>query len=313
MRISLTLALAFQATRVVEGIRIVQGTREGWADLYARSFGDHLRESGHDVVLSAPAEKPPYDDPKEKGPVFRKRPCQYNSCLPMSGAAGRNASRPELNWVNASPVTALKTGIDTFGPERWNGSDAEFVVSGVNVGSALFFGVQWSGTVGAAVYAARRGLPAIAFSGLVKNRELPWNTYPEPTVSRVYAGLAAKLTNALIDSGKPYLPRGVWLNVNFPDVDENCLNVDDFNFVLTRITPGWFSPRDVKTCGRTRLPTEMRVYKKSKEGLCYVSVSVGDAQDKTTMNDVRKQKMVLEKLGDLLSCLPNPTEASDHS
>lgn len=49
----LALEVLFITSRAV---RIVQGNDDGWAELYTRSFNDALRSSGHDVVLSAPAE-----------------------------------------------------------------------------------------------------------------------------------------------------------------------------------------------------------------------------------------------------------------
>ena len=55
MRIQAALIGALQALGV-RAIRIIQSNDDGWAELYARSFHDALRSSGHDVVLSAPAE-----------------------------------------------------------------------------------------------------------------------------------------------------------------------------------------------------------------------------------------------------------------
>lgn len=39
-----------------QGLRIIQSNDDGWAELYLRSFYDALSSSGHDVVVSAPAE-----------------------------------------------------------------------------------------------------------------------------------------------------------------------------------------------------------------------------------------------------------------
>ena len=39
-----------------QGIRIIQSNDDGWAEQYVRSFHNALIASGHDVVLSAPAE-----------------------------------------------------------------------------------------------------------------------------------------------------------------------------------------------------------------------------------------------------------------
>lgn len=161
--------------------------------------------------------------------------------------------------------------------------------------------MPFSGTVGAASYAAHTAkIPAIAFSGADHGR-LRWDTYPVPHVSEVYAQLAANLTNVIVASGAPYLPEDVFLNVNFPDVDDRCPEAGSFRWVLSRINPGIVSPKDVKWCGTERLPTEHHVHDQSG---CYISVSVGDAKDKTTSNDVAKQQVVLNKLKSLLTCLP---------
>jgi hypothetical protein len=109
------------------------------------------------------------------------------------------------------------------------------------------------------------------------------------------------LTNAIIDAGAPYLPPGVFLNVNFPEVNDACSSANDFDFVMSRINPHiFFTPPDVETCGTTTLPTDKTVV---DSGGCHVSVSVGQCIDKTTAG-AADQKVVLDKLGRLFSCLP---------
>lgn len=214
---------------------------------------------------------------------------------------GNNATSSRLNWVNSYPATSIRYGIDDFGPQTWDGEAPELAVTGPNVGNNLWLAVPISGTVGAAVYAVKEaGIPAIAFSGAKSDGNLAWDTEPVPRRSLVYAELATKLTDAIVDSGEPYLPEDVWLNVNFPEVNDECPDADAFKFVLSRINPGAFSDEDVETCGDDRLPTETDVV--NKDG-CYASVSVGDADDKTTAS-ADKQALVLEKLGDMLTCLP---------
>ena len=211
---------------------------------------------------------------------------------------GRNATSPRLHWVNAFPVTGIRYGIDLFGPQTWNGAKPELVVTGPNVGSNIYLQVHFSGTVGAAVYAVKQGVPAIAFSG-ASTGTTAWDVVPTPLRSLVYADLATNLTNAVVASGKPYLPDDVWLNVNFPPVTESCSDPSQFKWVLSRINVGLFSPPDVEHCGKTRLPSEVDIF--SRKG-CLVSVSVGDANDKTTA-PADKQAIVLKKLGDMLTCL----------
>ncbi|KAH7145944.1 survival protein sure-like phosphatase/nucleotidase [Dactylonectria estremocensis] len=293
------IALAVLPALAVQGVRIVQGNDDGWAELYVRSFNDALIASGHDVVLSGPAENKSGSSSRDEEPVARTAACEYNSCPANSGPTGSNSTRPDLNWVNSYPVTAIKYGINTFGPALWDGKAPELAVTGPNVGTNLWVQVPFSGTVGAACYAAHdAGIPAIAFSG-ASSGNLAWNTSPVPTRSLVYAELATILVNQVIDSGKPYLPADTFLNVNFPKVTGSCTKASDFKWVLTRINPGTFSAPDVEWCGDDRLPTETEVI---LGGGCHISVSIGDASDKTTVNDDR-QATVLAKLKDILVCL----------
>ncbi|KAK4236354.1 survival protein sure-likephosphatase/ nucleotidase [Achaetomium macrosporum] len=283
-----------------QGIRIIQSNDDGWAELYARSFFNALTAAGHDVVLSAPAENKSGASSLDVEPSARTSPCEYDSCPANSGPIGRNETSPRLNWVNSFPVTAMRYGIDTIAPPFWNGAAPELAVSGPNVGSNLFLAVQFSGTVGAAVHAAKSAkIPALAFSGASEGN-LAWNTTPEPQRSTVYAQLATTLTNAVIASGKPYLPEDVFLNVNFPEVTGSCTDAAQFKWVLSRINIGTFSEADVEWCGDDRLPTEQSV---ADAGGCYVSISVGDANDKTTA-PAEKQAVVLRKLQSMLTCLP---------
>ena len=214
---------------------------------------------------------------------------------------GSNATDPRLNWVNSFPVTSLKFGLSTFGPQVWgDDSPPDIAVTGPNVGSNVFLAVPFSGTVGAAVEAAHnQGIPAIAFSG-ADSGSIPFDTSPAPLRSLVYGDLATIVTNKVLEGGAPLLPEDVFLNVNFPKITDECNAAENFKFVLSRINPGLVSAPDVETCGSDRLPTESDVI--GKDG-CFVSISVGDASDKTTA-DAEKQAVVLEKLGDFLTCLP---------
>ncbi|KAK5655345.1 hypothetical protein OQA88_5912 [Cercophora sp. LCS_1] len=283
---------------LVSAIRIIQSNDDGWAELYARSFHSTLLASGHDAVLSAPAENKSGTGSSDSEPSPRSSACQYNSCPAGSGPIGRNATSPRLNWVNSFPVTAMRYGIDTIAPQLWNGAAPELAVAGPNVGSNVYVQVHFSGTVGATVHAVQQGIPGIAFSG-ASSGTLAWDTTPVPARSTVYAELATKLVNEVVKGGKPYLPENVWLNVNFPKVEGKCQAARDFKFVLTRINVGLFSQRDAEHCGSTRLPMELDVV--NRDG-CFVTVSVGDARDKTTAA-ATEQAVVLKKLGGLFTCL----------
>ncbi|KKY34519.1 putative 5 3nucleotidase [Diaporthe ampelina] len=279
-------AVAALAVTGCQGIRIIQSNDDGWAELYLRSF--------HDALLSGGS--------LDSDPSPRTAACQYDSCPANTNApTGTNSSDTRLNWVNSFPATSIRYGINSIGPGRWGGAPPELAVAGPNVGSNVYLQVQFSGTVGAACYAVgEAGIPAIAFSGLTDGT-LAWDTAPVPARSLVYADLAANLTNAIIDAGAPYLPPGIFLNVNFPEVTGQCTTADAFKFVMSRINPRTiFSAPDVDTCGSTALPTDTSVV--DAEG-CHVSVSVGECSNKSTA-DAENQKVVLDKLGSLLTCLP---------
>ncbi|KAK1985451.1 5'/3'-nucleotidase sure [Colletotrichum cereale] len=300
MRVDATFALLAQVL-AVQGVRIIHSNDDGWAELYARSFHDALKASGHSPLLSAPAENKSGTSFLDFEPNPRSKPCEFDSCPANSGPVGLNETSPDLRWVNSFPVTAMRFGIEQFGPEFWNGSAPELAVSGPNVGTNLWLQVPFSGTVGTVAYASgKKGIPAIAFSG-ASDGNLAWNTSPVPVRSTVYAALATRLVDKIVAGGAPYLPEKVWLNVNFPKVaDGQCDDPDKFKWVLSRINPGIFSKSDVTTCGTDRLPEENKVL--DTDG-CFISVSVGDSDDKTTASK-DKQQPVLDRLGDFLTCLP---------
>ena len=190
-------------------------------------------------------------------------------------------------------------GIKLFGPQLWKGWEPELAVAGPNKGSNLAHQVPWSGTVGAARFAVyNMKLPAIAFSGDDK----VGGRWDEPTeTSLMYAKLSTFITQEIIDSGVPYLPDGVFLNVNLPDV-EDCWDISDYKFVLSRINEAYFwSKDDLDWCGSNTLPWEVTVADRK----CHVSISPGDGYSwwKTTENNITKQEIVRDKLRGILSCL----------
>ena len=98
--------------------------------------------------------------------------------------------------------------------------------------------------MGAAVTAAKDyKLPVINFSGRTGdpgnatgyNTSTAWNARKVPHHSRLYAELATNITHQILWSGPPYLPKNIFLNVNFPWVSEACSKAEDFRFVLSRM------------------------------------------------------------------------------
>ena len=134
-----------------------------------------------------------------------------------------------------------------------------------------------------------------------------WNATPS-TYQSVYADLSLNITQTLLASGAPYLPSGIWLNVNFSPIrGGNCTKPGDFSFVLSRIYPNIFGG-DIDICGNGGfLPTESIVMKTSG---CWVSVSVAAATTKLDAG-TPDQVTVLNKLGGILTCLPSQDHLSE--
>lgn len=199
----------------------------------------------------------------------------------------------------------MRHGIQNLSKTFFDGAP-DIAVAGFNVGTNLGIVTSISGTVGAAVEAVKHGVPAIAFSGST-GHQTAWNAPLQPYMT-IYADLSANITQALTSSGKPYLPEGIFLNVNFPAVSDRCPSASSFKFVLSRIYPAIppLTPDDVETCGGKRLPVERGVVKGTAG--CFASISVGNTEKVDVGADV--QAVVLEKLKGILTCLPDDRMAA---
>ncbi|KAM0805787.1 5'/3'-nucleotidase sure family protein [Usnea florida] len=283
----------------VKATNVVLSNDDGWAEINIRTFYNTLAAAGDSVVLSAPSENESGTGSSDTPATPLLKPCEFNSCPTGSPAEGNNASNTRLNYVNSYPVTSMRYGIQTLSPKFFGGAP-DIAVAGYNVGANLGSTVLISGTVGAATEASKEGIPAIAFSGTTGSQTA--YTAPLQTYMTVYADLSTNVTQSLVASGKPYLPSDIWLNVNFPAVSgSTCSSPADFSFVLSRINSASSgTPADVETCGSTRLPTETAVVGTTG---CFASISVGNATNKADVT-AAQQAVVLEKLQDILSCLP---------
>ncbi|KAI5363893.1 Putative survival protein SurE [Septoria linicola] len=293
---TLLLALPLATTHA---INVVQSNDDGWAEINVREFYGHLTDAGFKSFISAPAENQSGTASRDEEPSkVGRNGCEFHSCSPNSPPTGRNESMPRFNYVNSFPVTSMRHGIKNLATE-FCGGPPDIAVAGPNVGTNLGAVTQFSGTVGASVEAAKLGLPAIAFSGST-GKQTAWNAKLEPYVS-TYAALATNVTQVVTSGSKPYLPEGIWLNVNFPSIKDGCSSLSDFKFVLSRIWPAVpiISRDDVELCGSRRLPVE-RVVVGTKG--CYASISVGNI-DKTDA-EADAQAVVLTRLKPILSCLP---------
>ncbi|KIK64941.1 hypothetical protein GYMLUDRAFT_380156 [Collybiopsis luxurians FD-317 M1] len=325
---SLLPCLVLLAAPLIHGQKIVLGNDDGWATAAIRAQYSALEDAGYNVciqrahmrqtlmdddfkvVLSSPA-----NDQSGTGTLSAPAipllfgPCEFDSCPQFSPAEGSDASDPKINYVNSFPVDGMNYGLQTLAP-KFLGGAPDFAVSGPNIGHNTEVLVG-SGTVGAARAAALAGIPSAAFSGSGTNSlsHVSYTTLEsDPTsadsiAANIYAQLTVKVVDALLTSPTPgpILPSGISLNVNYPEIT-NCSAVSDYNFILTRlITLPFNITTDVETCGTDHLPAEDDVV--NMDG-CFVSVTVFEAE--TFLDaDASTQQTVLNRLGNLISCLPS--------
>lgn len=210
---------------------IVLTNDDGFETEYIQTLFNALVDAGHNVVMSAPY----LGQSGSGGEVTFLTPIFPNSEESEEGTVGAGSPgvgitpiSPLQYYVNGSPVDALFHGIDVVAPREFGGQP-DLVISGPNEGHNTGLNTPHSGTLGAAVAALNKGIPAIAVSA-----DRADGTPGEP---ELIAALTLKVV-ASIDGHKGIkLPPGTGLNVNIPDVDViPATDVeDDIEFKLTRV------------------------------------------------------------------------------
>lgn len=132
--------------------------------------------------------------------------------------------------VQASPAV-----IAALAAEGEFGDPPDLVLSGINHGPNTGHAILHSGTVGAALTAAARGVPAVAFS-VATSRSMRWNT-------------AVFVADKVVRWATIHAPRGAVINVNIPDIAPSQLRglrsarLATFGAAQAQIT----TPRDTQT------------------------------------------------------------------
>ncbi len=212
-------------------LNIVLTNDDGFESSLIQATFEALKAAGHDVILSAPY----LNQSGVSGSVGFMVPITPTTETSTGGLIGPGAPgvgpttiADDQYYVNGPPVAAMLYGIDVAAAEKW-GKTPDLVISGPNDGNNLGLMTVHSATVGAAVTALNRGIPAIAVSA---NMRLLQPTTPEQ--AQINAQLTVKLVEALIWKDSVALPAGIGLHVNFPRLKNNK-SIDDYDFVSTNI------------------------------------------------------------------------------
>lgn len=223
---ALTLALAAPSAGALD---IVLTNDDGFETENIQALYQALVDAGHDVILSAP-----YLGQSGTGgqvaflqPIFPTSEPSEGGLLPAgSFGIGVTTLGPQQFYADSSPTGAVLYGIDVLAPAIFGGPP-DLVVSGPNEGNNLGLVTPHSGTLGAAVTALNKGIPAIAVSA-----DSDDETAAE---AELIAEIALAVVAAVDGPGGVRLPKGTGLNVNIPDVDPVANTVEDFDFEATRV------------------------------------------------------------------------------
>ncbi len=185
-----------------------------------------IKAKGHDVIISVPLEN------------------QSGNSSGMNWFENVSLSvdpeNPDVHQVEGTPAMAVLYGIDILSQKRW-GAYPDLVISGPNEGHNLGIITNHSGTVGAAVTALYRRIPAIAVSA----DEDTDTDGTEDKVARVTIRFIAALTRR-----KPILQPGTGINLNIPPLAE-VENADEVKFVFSEIgTSSEYIPMFTMDLGR---------------------------------------------------------------
>lgn len=211
-----------------DALNIVLTNDDGYSTPNIRAMYKTLKAQGHDVIISAPLED---QSSKSAG---------MDWFVPV--ALTVDPDNPDIHMVDGTSVMAVLYGIDILSKDKW-GAYPDLVISGPNEGNNLGIITNHSGTIGAAVTALYRGIPAIAVSAAQNH-----NT---EGAEEMIARIAIRVVAALIGRA-PLLPPGTGISLNIPSL-ARVENSDDVPFVFSEIgTSGRIIPKFTMDLDRDR-------------------------------------------------------------
>lgn len=185
----------------VNALTILLCNDDGYQKSNIRVLYQKLKAAGHTVRISAPKD----DQSGKSSSITFLRPVEI----------GKDETDESINFVGGTPVMAVLYGLDVLYT-----TPPDLVISGPNAGNNLGIATNLSGTVGAAVMALKRNVPAIAVSASSSEQNL-----------ELVADIVLSLVNALEKNrgNGALLPHGLGLNINIPNT--KLLKGGEFTFI----------------------------------------------------------------------------------
>ncbi len=204
---TLILAASVAAAIPASALNILITNDDGWNTENIKALKVALKNAGHQVILSTPC-----GNQSGKGGsisflkavrVDNSRSTDSEYCI-----GDVDSSLSFAKYVEGTPLMSAVYGIDVAAKDTW-GSVPDLVISGPNEGNNLGYLNNSSGTLGAAMISAVRGIPAIAVSAYSSDAT------NAVLVAKVVVDLVKQL-EAARQPGRPLLPAFTGLNVNTP-------------------------------------------------------------------------------------------------
>lgn len=166
--------------------------------------------------------------------------------------------------IDGKPADCVKLAIRSLWPEH-HGEDSrpDLTVSGMNAGANVGINVLYSGTVAAAIESAFLGVPSIAVSLYLKNRD------------RIFWDRAAEIARITIDrilATRPLTPHEV-LNVNIPPIETKDAPIPPIRVVGMNAAPL------LEGFERRLSPAGQIYYWAAGEGMTFTSTTAGSDVD----------------------------------
>lgn len=213
--IALTSSLVLSP--MASALNIVLTNDDSWNTTNIISLKSALEAAGHDVIMSAPCT-----GQSGKGgamTMMKAMPIDKSKSDQQAYCVGQTDGKLAFSeYADGTPVMAVLYGLDVAAKKHW-GSEPDLVISGPNEGNNLGFVNNNSGTLGAAMVALSRGIPAIAVSASSEGEN---DEHHAKAVAAVVVNIVSNLEKKRPE-GQPLLPQYTGLNVNTPDDMDNHL------------------------------------------------------------------------------------------
>lgn len=229
--LSSAVCIIMMAHLPASALNIVLTNDDGFEAENIQALFNALKAAGHDVIMSAPY----LNQSAAAGAIGAAKPIgrtwkRSSRGLFKAGVPGLGPTTiaADQYYLNGSPVDAVLYGIDILAVDKW-GQAPDLVIAGPNVGNNLGLMTVHSGTVGVAVAAINRGIPAIAVSAFMGE-----SLITPPEEAELNAQLTVRLVAVLANNQVPLLPLGYGLNVNLPQLDISK-SADAYDYTFTQI------------------------------------------------------------------------------